>query len=106
MKTENIKICDSFSIEKINEEMNMVKRIHNRISWIELLSSKEREGGRGEIIEKKEENEYVVYFKDFFLVKKFKSCKLYTVGEEYKFKFFYFPMEGEWHRKFRIEPKE
>ena len=105
-RKESLDICHSFSIESINQENDSIKRVQNRSSWIELLSNKKIIEGRGIIFEKKDHNIYSVFFKDLSLVKKFKSFLSYSVGEEYQFKFFYFPMEGEWSKKFRIEPKE
>lgn len=102
---ESLDICRSFSIDSINEEMDRIKKVQNRSSWIELLSNKKITEGKGILFEKKDNNIYSVFFKDLYLVKKFKSYISYSVGDELNFHFFYFPMEGEWSKKFRIEPK-
>ena len=105
-RKESLDIGYSFSIDSINEEIDRIKRVQNRSSWIEVLSNEKITEGKGIVFEKKENNIYSVFFKDLYLIKKFKSILPYSIGEEYRFHFFYFPMEGEWSKKFRIEPKE
>lgn len=101
---ESLDICYSFSIDSINQEMDFIRKIQNRSSWIDILSNKKITEGKGILFEKRD-NIYSVFFKELFLVKKFKSYLPYSIGQEYLFQFFYFPMEGEWSKKFRIEPK-
>lgn len=103
---KTIEYCKEWKkrIDFINSKVNLIKRVQNRSSWIHLLSLnlnlKEEKG----IILEKNENEYLVYFPNQSLFKKYKTCYSYQIGEEYMFRFYYFPQEGEWNRKFRIEP--
>lgn len=89
-------------IHEINEDMIKIKRIQNRCYWVDYVSNHQL-SGEGKVIEKNE-NEYLIYFQKEGLFKKYKSIQQELKMEEnYFFTFYYFPMEGEWSKKIRIE---
>ena len=104
-RKETMDFCRKWKdkINFINKSVTAIKRVQNRCLWIHRLHSNSYQEEKGIFIEKNE-NEYLIFFKSSFLFKKYKSCYTFPIGEEYIFKFYYFPLEGEWNKKIRIEP--
>ena len=104
-RKETMDICRKWKekIHFINKNMTRIKRVQNRCLWIHKVQSKSHQEEKGIFLEKNE-NEYLIFFPTSFLFKKYKSYNSFPIGEEYIFKFYYFPFEGEWNKKIRIEP--
>ena len=104
-KKDTIEFCMKWKkkINFINNQVSLIKRVQNRCLWIDKINSDHQKEEKG-IFKEKHEDEYLIFFPSSFLFKKYKSCHSFSLGEECIFKFYYFPSEGQWNKKIRIEP--
>lgn len=104
-RKETMELCKKWipRVDFMNHQVTKIKKCQNRCSWIYNIHTKKKQEERGIFLEKNKD-EYLIFFPSSFLFKKYKSCYSFPIGEEYNFQFYYFPMEGEWNKKFQIQP--
>lgn len=94
-------------VEKINKEMISIKRVQMRCQWIDVCKNKCPFESIGTIMSKESmslhQYRYMIFFPKEYLVKSYKTCNEYNIGDSYSFFFRYFPMMASWTDKIRIE---